>query len=101
MKELDNLAKAISILKPAFDAGLEFTVSMTKDKYYIDLDTRGKSECKLNLSGDKIIAEMRYNETKEIEDFDDILSAVQSCIQGRDYFNGTWIRILKENDFTI
>lgn len=94
------MEEILEILKPAFDKGMRFEIYYEGDTLCIDLNTQAKSGCVLKKNGDSIKAHMRYNKIETIEYFDDVLSAIYSCGHGRNYFNGLWVELLKENGYS-
>lgn len=71
---------------------LETNVS-TGELFY-NMNTGAKSHMHIFVRDEKVIAEMRYGDKEEINDFDDLLYAVKRCMHGRDYMNSEWVSIL-------
>jgi len=96
---ISDLEDILKLLEPALRRGLVFKVYIERAVACVDLDTRAKSECILKKTPMGIKAFMRYDVVKPVQDFNDVLLAVQDCAHGRTFFNEDWVRVLKDYDF--
>lgn len=76
--------------------GIEVTLEWDKTREVVihNLNTGMKSHCHLVEIDGKIIAEMRYDKSSVVEDYDEILWIVKNCMCGRDYLSGNWLTLL-------
>ena len=72
------------------------TYNEVKDCVIYDLNTGMKSHCHLRWDNEKnsIVADMRYDKSEYIDTYSDVLWAVKSCLQGRDYMGSAWESLL-------
>lgn len=76
--------------------GIEITLEWDKTRELVvhNLNTGMKSHCHLVEKDGKVMAEMRYDKTAVVEDYDDVLWVVKNCMCGRDYLSGSWLALL-------
>lgn len=100
------------ILEYYLDKGIEITMrKMEKDNESFtiyDLNTRMKSHAYLRFMTGEIKVYMRYGDVDVIDlnqDLEeivrDITSSVRGCVQGRDYMDDSWHKLLTEAGYTI
>lgn len=65
----------------------------------LNLNLQSKSHLYLYKKDDKWLADMRYNNTHEIESFDDLLAAAKSGMHGRGYIHCAWADLLRERGY--
>lgn len=90
------LNKLLIILHPLLERGLKISLWRADGKINVDLDTQGKSACIIEINMNKFIVYRRYNRRDHIATIEDIVSVVEGCVHGRDYFNPIWIDYIRE-----
>ena len=62
-----------------------------------DVQTMAKSDLKLWVNDEgQVVALMRYNEVRVIEDFDDVLYAVEHCLHNKGHISASWAKLLQQ-----
>lgn len=90
---VEKLLKGGIFVEMSYDNQLEVI------KY--DLNTGMKSHCHLYEKDGVTKADMRYDETAIIEDYEDILSAVVGCLHSRGYLNCNWHTLLSNEGYDM
>ncbi len=89
------------LIKELIDIGVVIELHKDKDKLTADLQTGMKSHCYLVEGEDKIVAEMRYDQSVEVNSVEDVLDAVRSCMHGKTYLSSHWLDILNRVGFWV
>ena len=86
------------IIEKLVKNGIQVTMTYNevKDCVIYDLNTGMKSHCHLmwDNGANSVVAYMRYDESRYVDDYSDVLWAVKSCLQGRDYMSSAWESLL-------
>ena len=89
-----------TLIKELLKEGISIILVPDEDKeegFYYDLDVRAKSHLHLYVDGDKWRVDMRYDETRIIDDFDDLMMAAKDCMHGGDFIASDWADLLIRN----
>ena len=92
---MKTIGEVLDMLSKALHAGCVFEVSYDNEIFSIDMNTGGKSACRLRLEPDGIKAYRRYDRVDTVKDFNDVVDLVYDCCHGRNYFNSGWLQVFK------
>lgn len=90
-----------SILEELINEGITVTVFKRNGIVYFDLNLESKSWLHLSHDGEKWTAHMRYNVTRDIDCFDDVLDAALDGMHGKDYISNDWKTLLTKHGYTV
>lgn len=85
------------IVKELVMNGIHVTIIKDKNKeegFYYDLNLLAKSHMYLYKKDEKIYIDMRYDETYQVENIDDVCYYALRGMHGRDYINLSWYELL-------
>lgn len=94
------MSKFMELVKQVVEQGISVTLEwdFSRNTIYADLNFQAKSHGYLYEQEDSsLVLEMRYEVTKNIEEFSDLLYAFKSGLYGRDYGNQRWFDLCKKH----
>lgn len=91
------------LIKQLLKCGVEVTLELSEDDNIIyNLNTRAKSDLKVELKGETLHCYMRYGEKETISldqglwvVIEDLARQVKYCMHGRDCVDGNWLKIME------
>lgn len=83
------------------ESGVEVTMFLDSSKtVWFNLNSMAKSHMHAHANEDgSLTVNLRYDETRVVRNFDELLMTANYARHGRDFMNDAWVTLLKTNDY--
>lgn len=86
------------VLMKLLEEGVEVTITLNDSKQVVfNLNSGAKSEMHATVNEDGTLrVDLRYNEFRTVQDFDDMLMVANYARHGRDFMHPAWTALLQK-----